>query len=62
MTDADQVIEEICRSRCRMSEECDHDVSRYIEHLKELNSRYADQVRRYRKLRPLRTQVQNPLE
>ena len=48
MTEADRIIDEIRRSRCRMSEECGHDLRQYIERLKKFNSRYAVQVDRYR--------------
>ena len=51
MTEADRVIDEIRRSRCRMSEECGHDVMRLVEMLQEYNQRYAAQVRRYKELR-----------
>ncbi len=48
MTNTDQVIEEVRRSRCRMSEQCGHDVTRLIELLQASNHRYAAQVREYR--------------
>jgi len=48
MTDTDLVIEEVRRSRCRMSEQCGHDVTRYLQFLQDFNSRYAAQVRKYR--------------
>ena len=51
MRGADEIIEEIRRSRCQLSEECGHDVTRVIERLQDANSRYAEQVRRYQELR-----------
>ena len=51
MTETDRIIDEIRRSRCQLSEECGHDVTRVIERLQDANSRYAEQVRRYRELR-----------
>ncbi|MFH1742643.1 MAG: hypothetical protein ABIH23_26865 [bacterium] len=62
MSEVDQIIEEIRRSRCRMSEECDHDLRRYIDLLKEYNRKYSAQVERYHKLRPVADQVQTPEE
>lgn len=51
MTETDRVIDEIRRSRCRMSEECGHDIERLVEMLQEYNERYAEQVRRFQELR-----------
>jgi hypothetical protein len=51
MTETDRVIDEIRRSRCRMSAECGHDIERLVEMLQEYNGRYAEQVRRYQELR-----------
>lgn len=51
MSDLDQIIEEIRRSRCRMSEQCGHDLRQYLERLKTFNRRYAPQVEKYRKSR-----------
>ena len=51
MTESDRVIEEIRRSRCRMSEECGHDVHRLVQLLETYNHRYAEQVRKYREIR-----------
>ena len=48
MTNSDQAIEEVRRSRCRMSDQCGHDVTRLIELLHASNQRYAAQVREYR--------------
>lgn len=51
MTEIDHVIEETRRRRRRMSEQCGHDVRRYLEHLKGFNTRCAAQVERYRKFK-----------
>jgi len=51
MTELDQIIDEIRHSRCRMSEECGHDLTRYIAYLKQFNREYAAEVERYRKRR-----------
>ena len=51
MREADGTIEEVRRSRVRMSEECGHDVGRYLHMLQDANRRYAEQVRRYEELR-----------
>ena len=51
MTETDRIIDEIRRSRCQLSEECGHDVTRVIERLQDANRRYAEQVRRYQELR-----------
>ncbi|HIJ73480.1 MAG TPA: hypothetical protein HPP83_05190 [Candidatus Hydrogenedentes bacterium] len=51
MTEDERIIEEIRRSRWRMSEECGHDVHRYIEHVKRFNDRYAAEVDAFRQLR-----------
>ena len=51
MRGADEIIEEVRRSRVRMSEECGHDVGRYLQMLQDANRRYAEQVRRYQELR-----------
>jgi len=53
MTDSDKIIDEIRASRCRMSQECGHDMSRYVAYLKQFNSRYRAQVRRYERRRRL---------
>ncbi|MCX7014671.1 MAG: hypothetical protein NTW86_19335 [Candidatus Sumerlaeota bacterium] len=50
MNEIDEIMEEIRRGPWRMSEQCGHDVRRYIESLKQLNTRYADQVEKCRKL------------
>jgi len=52
MTTSDQVIEEIRRSRCRLSQECGHDVSRYIDRISVFNQKYEEQVAKYRELHP----------
>jgi len=57
MTEMDNIIEEIRRSRTRMSEECGHDLHRYLKHLKTFNKRYAAQVEKYRKLRSRSSRV-----
>ncbi len=49
---ADQVIEEVRRSRRQMSEQCGHDPARLVELLQDANKRYAAQVRKYEKLHP----------
>jgi len=51
MREADEVIDEIRRSRCQLSAQCGHDVGRVIQHLQDANRRYADQVRKYQELR-----------
>ena len=51
MTETDQVIDEVRRSRRRMSEECGHDPARLVRLLQDFNRRYAAQVRTYRRLR-----------
>ena len=51
MRGADEIIEEIRRSRCQLSEECGHDVARVIARLQDANRRYAEQVRKYEELR-----------
>lgn len=58
MTEMDEIIEEIRRSRNRMSEECGHDLHRYLKQLKAFNKRYAAQVKKYRKLRSISSRVQ----
>ncbi len=58
MTEIDQIIEEIRRSRCRMSEQCAHDLHQYLAYLKKFNAQYATQVERYRRLRPATTHSQ----
>lgn len=50
MSEADTIIEEIRRSRSRMSEECGHNVDKYFEYLREFNERYNKQVKKYREL------------
>jgi hypothetical protein len=52
MTEVDEIIEEIRRSRVRMSEECGHDLHRYIEYMKQFNTEYAAQVEEFRQWRP----------
>ncbi len=49
MTTTDSIIEEIRESRRRMSAECGHDPSKYVEYLKRFNRKYSVQVERYRK-------------
>jgi hypothetical protein len=51
MDPTDAVIDEIRESRRRMSSQCGHDPKRYVEYLKALSPKYADQVERYRKAR-----------
>lgn len=58
MTEMDSIIEEIRRSRSRMSEECGHDLHRYLQRLKTFNRRYAAQVEKYRKLRSASARVE----
>jgi len=53
MTKIDEIIEEIRRSRLRMSREAGHDVARYIQHLKPFNETYRDQVSAYRRSHPV---------
>jgi len=60
MTETDRIIEEIRRSRCRMSEECGHDIERLVEMLQEYNERYAEQVRRYEELRRVAPAAEDP--
>ena len=48
MSTTDAVIEEIRESRRRMSAECGHDPSRYVEYLKRFNEKYSVQVEAYR--------------
>jgi hypothetical protein len=48
---AENAIEEIRESRCRMSEQCGHDLGKYIEYLKTFNDRYSAQVAAYLKPR-----------
>jgi len=50
VTEADRVIEEVRRSRRRMSEECGHNPARLVQLLQDFNRRYAAQVRKYRAL------------
>lgn len=50
VSSSDEIIEEIRRSRCRMSEQCGHDLRLYIERLKQFNDRYARQVQAFRAL------------
>jgi hypothetical protein len=47
MTEADRIIEEVRRSRCRMSEQCGHDVARLVRLLSDFNHRYDAQVKKY---------------
>lgn len=51
MTRTDQVIDEIRRSRRRMSEECGHDPKRLVQLLQGYNRRYGAQVKKYRRVR-----------
>jgi len=52
MTRTDQVIDEIRRSRRRMSEECGHDPKRLVQLLQGYNRRYGAQVKKFRRIRP----------
>jgi hypothetical protein len=49
MNPADAVIDEIRESRLRMSSQCGHDPSRYVDYLKGFSQKYAEQVEQYRK-------------
>ncbi|MFP4058707.1 MAG: hypothetical protein ACLF0G_17710 [Candidatus Brocadiia bacterium] len=51
MTETDRVIEEIREGRYRLSRECGHDIRRLVELLGHYEQRYAEQVRRYERLR-----------
>jgi len=51
MTGRELAIEEVRRSRRRMSEECGHDPKRLVQLLQDFNRRYAAQVEKYRRLR-----------
>jgi hypothetical protein len=48
MNASEIVIEEIREGRRRMSEQCGHDLAKYIELLKSFNDKYSTQVARYR--------------
>lgn len=50
MTATDEIIEEIRQSRRNMSKQCAHDMVRYLEYLKQFNSKYAAQVAKFRRL------------
>jgi hypothetical protein len=43
------LIDEIRESRLRMSEECKHDLTRYIEYMKSFNAKYSNQVELFRR-------------
>jgi len=47
MKEIDDVIEEIRAGRCRISEECGHDIRRLIRYLQDFERRHADQIRRW---------------
>lgn len=49
MNNSEAIIEEIRESWRRMSENCGHDPTTYVEYLKMLNDKYAVQVEKYRK-------------
>ena len=51
MTETDRIIEEVRRSRRRMSEQCGHDLTRFLQLLQDFNKRYARQVQKYRESR-----------
>jgi len=46
-----ELIEQVRESRRRMSEACEHDLSRYITYLRSFNIKYAEQVARFESLR-----------
>ena len=50
MNAADQVIEEIREVRRRISAEFDHDITKYLAYLRELEKEYPDQIRRGKEL------------
>lgn len=52
MNAAENVIDEIRESRSRMSEQCGHDLAKYLEYLKTFNSKYSTQVAGYLKQQP----------
>jgi phage-related tail protein len=51
MAEMDEIIQELRRSRNRMSEECGRDLHTYLEQLKTFNEQYAAQVEKCHKLR-----------
>jgi len=51
MRDGVYIIEEVRESRRRLSAECGHDPSRYVEYLKRFNRKYSVEVNRFRETR-----------
>jgi hypothetical protein len=50
MNAADQAIEEIREVRRRIAAEFDHDITKYLAHLRELEKQYPEQIRRGKEL------------
>ena len=50
MNAADQAIEEIREVRRRISAEFDHDITKYLAYLRELEKEYPEQIRRGKEL------------
>ena len=46
-----KLIDSIRESRERMSEECDHDLHRYLAYLQSFNATYSKQIESFLKLR-----------
>lgn len=46
-----KLIDSIRESRKRMSEECDHDLHRYLAYLQSFNATYSKQIESFLKLR-----------
>ena len=50
MNAADKAIEEIREVRRRISAEFDHDITKYLAHLRELEKQYPEQIKRGKEL------------
>ncbi len=50
MNAADQAIEEIREVRRRISAEFDHDITKYLAYLRELEKEYPEQIKRGKEL------------
>jgi hypothetical protein len=50
MNAADHAIEEIREVRRRISADFDHDIAKYLAHLRELEKEYPEQIRRGKEL------------